>query len=315
MQVANDAVVLGQGLFDMPRLHQLVVHRLDDTSVFRVSELLLHPLQGDLQRGKHRIERQGDAGRVDAGFGDCALQYACKAIGGVEDEVTDQVTRDRIEAERRIDNADVEVVMRDQALVLGVGLFGSLANEVPEPIGAVRGFHHRVGSEHFGFALQRIVVAADGPLDRAVNVVFGLRLGGVERVNRIGVVVAQDTRAPDGLLPVLLLERCDEVGIPAGDLFRRTAPIGVAHVQDMVLEILERLVGCLRSFQVELDMLEEQALPVFSVGTCQALQGVERQLVMGAVGVSGINDAEKKAHGVLLPDVPDGPDAAVAPFD
>ena len=70
-------------------------------------------------------------------------------------------------------------------------------------------------------------------------------------------------------------------------------------MKDVVLEVFELLVRGLRTFQIDLGMRQKQALPAFGVRILEEAQCIERQLMMRAVGVRGIDDAEKKVHGAV----------------
>ena len=67
-------------------------------------------------------------------------------------------------------------------------------------------------------------------------------------------------------------------------------------MQNVVLEILEFVVGRLRSFDIELGVRQECALPQIVVRAFEVAQRIERQLVVRAFGVGGIDDAEEQVH-------------------
>ena len=104
--------------------------------------------------------------------------------------------------------------------------------------------------------------------------------------------MAEHARAIDRRVPVLLAERLDQVLIPAPHFLRRAAPVAVARVQHVVLEVLELVVGRLGAFEVELGVGQEQVLPQVRVHHLEMAQRVESELVMGAGGVGGVDDAE-----------------------
>ncbi len=64
-------------------------------------------------------------------------------------------------------------------------------------------------------------------------------------------------------------------------------------MQDVVLEVLEGVIGILRAFQVKLDMFQEKARPIFAIVTRHRVERIKRQLMMGAIGVRGIDNAKK----------------------
>ncbi len=68
-------------------------------------------------------------------------------------------------------------------------------------------------------------------------------------------------------------------------------------MQDVILEILELIVGRLGAFEVELGVGQKYPLPQVVVRACDVAQRIQRQLVMGALGVGGIDDAEEQVHG------------------
>ena len=133
-----------------------------------------------------------------------------------------------------------------------------------------------------------------------MDVVLGFGLGGVERMQRVRVVVAEHARAIHRRLPVLQGERLDQVLIPAAHLVRRAAPIAVARVQHVVLEVLELLVRRLRAVEVDLGVGQEQPLPQVGIHAFEMTQRVERQLVVRAGRMPGIDDVEKQVHGAAF---------------
>lgn len=135
-----------------------------------------------------------------------------------------------------------------------------------------------------------------------MDVVLGLRLRRVQGLQRVGVVVAEHAGAVDGRRPVLLREPLHQMPVPAAHLLGRAAPIAIARVQHVVLEVLELGVGCLGALQIELGMRQEEPLPQVGVDAREMPQCVERQLVMRAGRVSGVDDAEKKVHGRFGPE-------------
>ena len=100
-----------------------------------------------------------------------------------------------------------------------------------------------------------VVGAVDAPFAGAVNRVFGFRLRGVKGLDRVGVVVAEDARGVGGLAPDFGPERVEKLAVPLLRLLRRSAPVVVAHVQDVVLEILELGIRRLRAFEIDLGVL------------------------------------------------------------
>jgi hypothetical protein len=150
---------------------------------------------------------------------------------------------------------------------------------------------------------QLVVGLGDAPFDGAVDVVLGLRLGGVEGLQRVGVVVAEHAGAIDRRRPVLLRQRLDQVIVPAAHLLRRAAPVAVARMQHMVLEVLELVVGRLGTLEVELGVLEEEPLPQIDVHALEMPQRVEGELVMRARRMGSIDDAEEEVHGLAFPEM------------
>ena len=84
--------------------------------------------------------------------------------------------------------------------------------------------------------------------------------------------------------------------VPVRDLIGRAAPIAVADMQDVVLEVLELVVGRLRSREVALGVLEKEPAPAFGLGMLQLIERVQGELVVSPVRVRGVDDAEKQAH-------------------
>ncbi len=215
----------------------------------------------------------------------------------VPDHLGGDALGDAIEPRRRIDHATLDVVVGDELLVVAVGLLRAAAHELDQPVGVDPEIDRHVAELALAEVIQLVVGARDAPLGGAVDVVLGLRLGGVEGLQRVGVVVAEHAGAIGRRRPVLQCQALDQVVIPAAHLLGRPAPEAVAGVQHMVLEILELVVGRLGPFQVELGMGEEHALPQVGVHAREVTQRVERQLVMRAPGVGGIDDAEEQVHG------------------
>jgi hypothetical protein len=111
-------------------------------------------------------------------------------------------------------------------------------------------------------------------------------------MQRVGVVVAQHARAIDGGLPVLQCKGFDEVLVPAAHFVRGAAPIAIARVQHVVLEVLEFLVGCLRAVEIDLGVGQEQPLPQVGIHALEVTQRVEGKLVVCAGRVPGMDDVE-----------------------
>jgi hypothetical protein len=91
------------------------------------------------------------------------------------------------------------------------------------------------------------------------------------------------------------------VVVPAAHLLGRPAPIAVAGVQHVVLEVLELVVRRACPFQVETGMPQKEALPEVGIGALKVAQRIERQLVMRAAGMGGIDDMEHEVHGAFPP--------------
>ena len=104
----------------------------------------------------------------------------------------------------------------------------------------------------------------------AMDAVLGFRLRGVERLDRIGVVVPEHAGGVGGLAPAAAGQSVDEMAVPVGDLLRRAAPIAVGGVQHVVLEVLEIRVGSLGAFEIDGVMREEQPLPRLGARPAQA---------------------------------------------
>ena len=300
MQLAHGTVVLGEVLLDRAGGEQLVVHALDEAALLLVGDAPGDQLERHLRHGRKRSRRQRDVGRVHVRFLDGAAEHRGKAQCCVADQLGDEAARHAVEAGRRIDDAALDVVVRDQLLVLRVGLLGALAHELRQPVRPGRQIDVDVGELDLAQRPQLVVGLGDAPLDGAMDVVLGLRLGGVEGLQRVGVVVAEHAGAIDRRRPILLRQRLDQVIVPAAHLLRRAAPVAVARVQHVVLEVLELVVGRLRALQIELGVLEEQPLPHVDVHALEVPQRVEGELVMRARGMGGIDDAEEEVHGAAF---------------
>lgn len=67
-------------------------------------------------------------------------------------------------------------------------------------------------------------------------------------------------------------------------------------MEDVILEVLERVVGGLRSLQVRLVVFEEEIAPAGAIATTKVTQSIHRQFVVRA-RASGRNDnAIEKGH-------------------
>ena len=242
------------------------------------------------------LRRQRNRGRRHAAFGKRALENAGEAGRGVDEKLGDERARGGIEAGGRIDDAAMNVVVGDELLVIAVGRLRPAADHLFQP-GCAR--RHRDLDLRKPLApepCELVIGAADAPFGGAVDRVLGLGLRGVKGLDRVGVVVAQDAGRVGGIIPSLAAQRLEQPAVPLLRLFRRAAPIAVADVQNVVLEVLELLVRRLGAFEIDLGVLEEEVLPALGVGPSHEAQRIERELVMRAVGVGGVDDAVKKAH-------------------
>ncbi len=134
-----------------------------------------------------------------------------------------------------------------------------------------------------------------------MNVVLGLGLAGVEGVQRIRVVVAEHARAVHRRLPVLQGERLDQVLIPAAHFVRRAAPVAIARMQHVILEVLELLVRGLGAVEIDLGIGQEQPLPQVGIHAFEVTQRIEGQLVVRAGRMPGIDDMKEQIHEGAVP--------------
>ena len=111
---------------------------------------------------------------------------------------------------------------------------------------------------------------------------FRLGLSRVKRLDRVGVVMAENSRRVDRVAPLLRAQRCYRSPVP--QLGRRdgTAPVVVAHMQHMIAKVLELIVGCLRAIEVNVDVGETQIPPVLSRFAAKLMKGIQRELVVRA---------------------------------
>ena len=168
--------------------------------------------------------------------------------------------RYRVEPGRRINDATGEIVVRDQALVMAVRLGGAIADEHLEPVVGI-GDGHGGRRKLAGHLPQRVVGAADAPLASPVDVVFSRRLAGVEGMQRIGEIVTEHACGIDGGRPVALAQRHDEMIVPVARFDRCATPEIVARMEDVVGEVLEFVVRCLRAKHQQLGVLQKDAPP------------------------------------------------------
>ena len=156
---------------------------------------------------------------------------------------------------------------------------GAVAHHALEPV--FTGWHGNIGEaqlllqdqQHFRERLRQ------RPFDGAVDRAFRLGLVRVEGLDRIDDVVAHHASAVGGVLPVLRLQRADRAAIPFAGSLWSAAPIlasigAIAHVEDVVLEILEHFVGRFGALQIRIAMLEEGVAPF---GGFLVLKMLERQ--------------------------------------
>ena len=292
VQIADGAIVLGQGLIDAARRLQLVVHGLYDFAILGVGEFFLHPLPRNFECGQNRVDGEGYLRRRDAALRDSAVQHVAKSGRGVHQEFGDDVAGDVVEAFLGAHGTLVNIVVSDQLFVIFVREFGGVAGHVIEPARAIGHGDLERGKPGFSDLAQRIVAAVDAPLGGAVNGIFSFRLAGVERHDGIRVVVAEDARCIRRVSPIFGPQGRNRGLIPLSHLFRRAAPVFLPDMQNVVLKILEGIVGCFRAFEIFLDVLQENIAPCLGAWPLHCVQGVERQLVVGAVGVGGVNDPE-----------------------
>ncbi len=63
-------------------------------------------------------------------------------------------------------------------------------------------------------------------------------------------------------------------------------------MEHVVLEILEAVVGRLGALKVAADVFQHHPPPGLRIAASQVVQRIEREFVMRAVGVGGVDDAE-----------------------
>jgi hypothetical protein len=299
VEIAHHALLLGQVPLDRAGGLQFVVDALDQAALLGVAGPAGDHPGRRLRRGQQRRRRQPDVRREHARLGDGAVKDRGEAQIGIADHLGHDPLRHPVEPGRRIDHAAPDVVVGNQLLVVAVGQLRAATGELDEPVGAGSDLDLHVGQLAQAEVAQGRVAAGDAPLGGAVDVVLGLRLGGVEGLQRVGVVVAQHAGAVDRGGPILDGQRLHHVVVPAAHLLRRPAPQAVAGVQNVVLEILEVIVGCLGPFQIELGVGQEHALPIVRIGALQMPQRVKRELVMRAVGVGAVDNMEDEMHGAF----------------
>ena len=295
MRGAHSTVILGQVGLDLPGCLKLVIHTLDGAAVRGIGEAFLQDPERHFERREDSIERQIDLGRCDGSLIDRALQHHAECHRRAGDQLGDETLRHGIEPRRRIDDATREVVVRDQALVVPVGDDRAVTDECLEPVVGVLDLHDRRRQCRRELP-QRVIGAIDAPLYGAVDVVLRLGLAGVKGMERIRQVVAQHTRGIDGRRPVLLLQRRDDMAIPVAHLRRRAAPEVLARMQDVVLEVLEAVIGRLGAEHEQLGVLQKDAAPCLGVIPRQMAQAVECELVVRAPCMGGIEHAKEHIH-------------------
>ncbi len=301
IEPAHQPVILGQVRLDRAGGHQLVVHALD-----RAPFCGIGPAPGERRgRDAHHREQGRRAEprlrREHPRLVDGAREHGGEAQMREADHAGDDAPPQRVEPACGVHHAAPDIVVRDQLLVVGIGELGAAADQLDEPVGPGADLDLDVAVLARAEGAERIVAPPDAPFRRAVDVVLGLRLGGVEGLQRVHEVVAQHARAVDCRRPVLDLQRLHHVAVPANRLRGRPAPEAVAGVQHVVAEVLELLVRRRGPFQIEPAMPEEKTLPQIGVGALEVAQRIERQLVMRGPGVGGVDDMEKRVHGAFSP--------------
>ena len=164
-----------------------------------------------------------------------------------------------------------------------VGEIGPRDDHLCQPIVSLRNGHVGPTAEvRFEDVGQLAIRAGNAPLRRAMDDPFRLALSRVKRLDRVGVVMAENSRRVDRVAPLLRSQRFD--GSPVPQLGRRdgTAPIVVAHMQHMIAKVFELVVGSLRSIEVDVDVGETQIPPVLGRIAAKLMKGIQRELVVRA---------------------------------
>jgi hypothetical protein len=144
--------------------------------------------------------------------------------------------------------------------------------------------------------LKRFVRVGKAPLHRAVDDAFFFGLVRVERLDRIGVIVAHHAGAPRRLLPILFRKRAHRAAIPFLRRLDRAAPILVAHVQDVVLEILELSIRRLGAFEIVLVVMQQQIAPPLGARRLLVPQRVDGDAMMIRPTAARENDRVQQRH-------------------
>ena len=126
----------------------------------------------------------------------------------------------------------------------------------------------------------------------------------MERLDRVGVIVAEHAERIGGLAPLLAAQMINGGGIPLHRLARRAAPLPFGNVQDVVLEILELGIRRLGPFQQMFVMDEEQILPLVRLIRSDQGQRVHRDIVVRRATPMAANYPFEQRH----PSLPFPPD-------
>ena len=96
--------------------------------------------------------------------------------------------------------------------------------------------------------------------------------------------------------PIFVLERLQGELVPELRCLQRAPPVVVAHMQHMVDEVLELLVGRLRPFEIGIVMLQDNVAPGLGPRIAQMAQGVERQAMMRVLAGGGEQNSIQQRH-------------------
>ena len=108
---------------------QLIVDRRNELPVFSICQPLLDELPRDLRHGEERLGRQSHFWRGHAGFRNRGVENVTEARRRIDQKFGDDAFCDVVEAFLGARRAFVNVVMRNQLLVIAVREFGVVTDE------------------------------------------------------------------------------------------------------------------------------------------------------------------------------------------
>ena len=193
-------VVIGQGADHLAGGLQLLVHGAHGAPVCGIGELLCHPADRNVERGEIAVQGEVHLFRFHAGFGDGPLEQHRDPPRGIGAELGDGLQHGVVRPGFRALRAGVDIVMVDEGLIVRVRALRALQDHFGNKARPLAGRNLRIAAR-FDAPDDLVARFRDAPLDGAVNGAFCLGLAGVERLHRVGIVMAKHAQRISGLAP------------------------------------------------------------------------------------------------------------------